>query len=469
MSFYKETLLMQLKLIFACSENFTIGLSNELPWHYKQDLLHFKKQTTQGRSNAVIMGKNTFLSLKKKALPNRYTIVLSKSLWKENFKSEECKVFPNLEQMFLFLQTHIFDNIFVIGGAKIYQCILENCIHLVDTIYMTKIKKVIDGDCFFPFEYLKEFYVHQFEKDKSEPILEYFVLKQRTTPSADKEYFKLLEDILKHGDFCKSRNDTETISKLGYKMEFSLEEGFPLLTSKKMYFGGIVKELLWFLRGQTDATILQSQNVHIWDGNTSAENLKKLGFSDRKPGDAGPIYGFQMRHFGAKYIDCDTDYKMEGFDQVNNVLYLLRNEPQSRRIILNMWDPSKIEDMVLPPCHVLYQFQVRHNKLSVVLYQRSGDVGLGVPFNIASAALMVHIFAKLTGYQVGTLHHFLGDAHIYKSHVQSLQGQLNRMPFFSPRLKIKDRQQKSVDDFEYDDFLLEGYQHADIIQMKMVV
>ena len=190
---------------------------------------------------------------------------------------------------------------------------------------------------------------------------------------------------------------------------------------------------------------------------------------DRKEFDGGPIYGFNFRHFGAKYIDCDTDYTGQGTDQVAEVLRLIREEPQSRRILINLWNPCELKNVCLPACHCLYQFYVEGDYLSCSMYQRSGDLGLGVPFNIASASLMTYMFAHLTNKIPKELIHTIGDAHIYKNHVDAVKEQLKRKPTPFPRVRIEDRGQKCVEDFKYEDFIVSGYEPHPSIKMDMAV
>jgi thymidylate synthase len=236
-----------------------------------------------------------------------------------------------------------------------------------------------------------------------------------------------------------------------------------------MFLKGIIEELLWFLRGDTNSKNLENKGVSIWKGNSCREALDDLGFYDRQDGDCGPIYGFNFRHYGAEYKDCDTNYTNCGYDQVKEVLRLLKEEPTSRRILINLWNPTSLKDTVLPACHVLYQFKVIGNKLSCSLYQRSGDVGLGVPFNIASASLLTIIFAKLSGLEPYELIHTIGDAHIYLDHEDGLKEQITRTPFTFPLLKIIDRSQCNVEDFSIDDFVISNYQCHEKIKLHMAV
>ena len=252
-------------------------------------------------------------------------------------------------------------------------------------------------------------------------------------------------------------------------MKWNLREGFPLLTTKKMFIRGVIEELLWFLSGNTNSNVLKEKKVHIWDKNGSRKYLDSIGLSQREEGDLGPVYGFNFRHFGATYKDFNTDYSGQGTDQIQYVLDLIKNNPESRRILLSLWNPNQLQEVALPACHVLYQFKVEGEFLSCCLFQRSGDIGLGVPFNIASASILTHILAKLTNKKAGTLTHFLGDAHIYKEHVDILKKQLKREPFVFPRLRIEDRKQEKVEDFLVSDFHIEGYFSHDTLTMPLIV
>lgn len=228
------------------------------------------------------------------------------------------------------------------------------------------------------------------------------------------QYQKLLSRVLEHGDKRETRNGT-VLSVFGASLECDLKEGFPLLTSKRVFFRGIVEELAWFLRGSTNVNELRDKKVHIWDLNS-----EQTGF------DAGPIYGFQWRHFGAPYTDCHADYKDKGIDQIKSIIDLLKTDPHSRRIVLSAWCPTQQEQMCLPPCHVMYQFYVESDgRLSVQMTQRSSDVFLGLPFNIASTALLVHLIAHQVDREPGRVIIRIGDTHIYEEHIEAcrLQGQ----------------------------------------------
>jgi len=283
------------------------------------------------------------------------------------------------------------------------------------------------------------------------------------------QYLNLIQRIIDTGNAKGDRTGTGTMSLFGAQMRFDLRDGtFPLLTTKKVFWRGIAEELFWFIRGSTDAKELQEKNVRIWDANGSRAFLDNLGFTDREEGDLGPVYGFQWRHFGAEYVDTKADYSGKGVDQLMDVIDKIKNKPNDRRIIMCAWNPADLNRMALPPCHCLVQFYVANGELSCQLYQRSADMGLGVPFNIASYALLTHMIAHVTNLKPGDFVHTLGDAHVYSNHVEPLKVQLQREPKSFPKLIIK-RQVEKIEDFRFEDFTVEGYEPHPKITMDMAV
>jgi len=283
------------------------------------------------------------------------------------------------------------------------------------------------------------------------------------------EYFDLVNKIINKGKFKPDRTGTGTISLFGAQMRFDLRnDTIPVLTSKRVFWRGVVEELLWFISGSTDSTVLTKKDVHIWDSNGSREFLEKSGLGHREEGDLGPVYGFQWRHFGAKYVDKNSDYSGKGIDQLQELIKRIKTDPYDRRLILTAWNPVDVPAMALPPCHCLAQFYVNDNELSCQLYQRSADVGLGIPFNIASYSLLTHMIAHLTNLKAGEFIHTLGDAHIYTNHVESLTEQLKRTPSEFPKLKFR-RHVDDIDDFRLEDIELIGYKPQSSIVMKMSV
>ncbi len=252
-----------------------------------------------------------------------------------------------------------------------------------------------------------------------------------------KQYLELANRILTEGNRRGDRTGTGTISVFGHQMTFDLEEGFPLLTTKKLHTKSIIYELLWFLRGDTNVHYLQDHGVRIWN-EWADEN-----------GDLGPVYGHQWRSWPAH--DGGT------IDQIKNVVEMIKNTPESRRLIVSAWNVADIDQMKLPPCHTMFQFYVAGGKLSCQLYQRSGDVFLGVPFNIASYALLTMMMAQVCGLKPGKFVHTLGDAHIYLNHIDQIKLQLTRKPYALPTMKINP-DVKDIFNFQYEDFELENYQ-----------
>lgn len=251
-----------------------------------------------------------------------------------------------------------------------------------------------------------------------------------------KQYLELLDRIMTEGVDKGDRTGTGTISVFGHQMRFNLEDGFPLLTTKKLHLKSIIYELLWFLKGDTNVKYLQDNGVRIWN---------EWADSD---GSLGHIYGYQWRSW--------PDYKGGHIDQIKQVVEQIKNNPDLRRIIVNAWNVADIENMNLPPCHMFFQFYVANGRLSMQMYQRSADTFLGVPFNIASYALLLQMMAQVTGLRAGDFVHTLGDAHIYKNHLEQVKLQLSRTPRPLPVMSLNP-EVKSIFDFKYEDFKLEGY------------
>lgn len=251
------------------------------------------------------------------------------------------------------------------------------------------------------------------------------------------QYLQLLDDVLKKGVQKTDRTGTGTMSLFGYQMHFNLEDGFPLLTTKKLHLKSIIYELLWFLQGSTNVNYLQENGVRIW--NEWA----------REDGNLGPIYGYQWRSW--------PDYHGENIDQISQVIESIKNNPDSRRHIVSAWNVGALKDMALPPCHILFQFYVAEGKLSCQLYQRSADIFLGVPFNIASYAILLMMVAQVTGLKPGTFVHTLGDAHIYNNHIEQVKLQLTRKPKKLPKMMLNP-DISSIFDFNYNDFQLVDYE-----------
>ena len=298
------------------------------------------------------------------------------------------------------------------------------------------------------------------------------------------QYLNLIENIIENGNWEEGRNG-KTQSIFGATMRFSLKDGkIPILTTKKMAWKTCLKELLWFIRGETDSKILQQQGVHIWNANTSREFLDSRGLTYYPEGIIGPGYGYQWRNFNANYncfsgkrlLDNDpNDFHKEtiqfkGIDQLQQIIDALKDSltRNSRRLIMTAWNPCQLHQMALPPCHVLCQFNVHHgNQLSCALYQRSNDVCLGTPFNIASYSFLTHLLAKHCGLEAYEFIHFMGNCHIYEDHLEPIKEQLTRKPYDFPYISIK-QIRENINDYQIDDFEVLEYKNHDSIKMKMV-
>jgi len=262
-----------------------------------------------------------------------------------------------------------------------------------------------------------------------------------------KQYLNLIDTVLKNGIIKKDRTGTGTISIFGHQAKYNLEKSFPLVTTKKVHLKSIIHELLWFLKGETNIKYLKENNVKIWD-DWADEN-----------GDLGPIYGYQWRSW--------PNHNGEKIDQIQNVIHGIKNNPHSRRLIVSAWNVGQISEMALPPCHSFFQFYVADEKLSCQLYQRSADIFLGVPFNIASYALLTIMIAQVCNLKPGTFVHTLGDAHLYLNHIEQAKLQLSRTPKQSPKMKIKKR--ASIFDFQFSDFELINYDSHPHIKAPIAV
>ena len=481
-------------LIVAVTPSDGIGANGSLPWKLSGDLKRFRGLTSKaqsGKTNAVIMGRKTWESLPVKPLPGRLNLIVSSSL-----KDASVSTFETVQSAIAHAkQDALVDKIFIIGGAGIYKAALEG--GWVDRAYVTRIG-IDDWKCdvFFPQKSLHDWkpvcvsktivengiphdYIeyekfndvqvtdNENEGDCNSDLMTVPRLSDKFSHE-EYQYLSMIEKIIKKGVKQEDRTGVGTLSVFGELMRFDLSESFPLLTTKRVFWKGVVEELLWFIKGDTNANRLAEKGVRIWDGNGSREFLDSRGLSHREVGDLGPVYGFQWRHFGAQYKDMHSDYTNEGVDQLMECINKVKNNPTDRRIIMTAWNPAHLSEMALPPCHMFAQFNVADGKLSCAMYQRSCDMGLGVPFNIASYSLLTCMMAQVCGLQPGEFIHNLGNAHVYLNHVEPLKEQLKRTPRPFPILKINPLVDE-IDKFSFDDFKLIGYHPWGKIAMEMAV
>ena len=442
------------EIIVAHDNKGGIGLNNKIPWYIPEDLKHFKEVTT---GNVVIMGRKTYESIGKK-LPNRINIILSKTMQK--IMTEDFIVFNDPWECVKFCLNNFNKKLFVIGGAEIYEWFLEN--KLVSVEHITTIKLNYNCVVKYPRNYVND--EHYLTDTKCNNNV-YKIFTRTLINTEEKEFLKLGREILS-GNNKQDRTGTGTLSLFGKQLTFDLKNNtFPLLTTRKMFFRGIFEELMLFIRGQTDSSILENKNVNIWKGNTSEEFLKSRGLN-LPPGDMGPSYGFLFRHFGDKYKTCKDIYT-GGIDQLYNVINTIKTNPNDRRMIISLWDPQQVDNCPLPPCLYNYQFYVNNCELSCMMTQRSSDFALAGGWNIATGALLTYLIASVTDTKPSKLIWNLGDAHIYNNLKKQFEEQLERMPFIFPKIFINKK--NNIEDYLFEDVKIYGYSFHDSIPLTMNV
>jgi thymidylate synthase len=467
---------MSLNCIVTLSNNYGIGFNNTLPWNIPEDLAHLEELT---RNNIVVMGRKTYDSLPDKHIlfKNRVNIVITSHA--TTTKADNV-LFEDLDNTKSYIKQLIKKDrhVFIIGGDELYKQFTDT----YDNMYITYIDKKYECDTYFTppsFKYsLTSYsYAESFKYDDTMSATYRFLTYKKTrlyindAYHCDTVYKGLAMKILSYGSKREDRTGTGTISHFGNMIEFDISEYVPALTTKKLFWKSVIKELLWFLRGDTDATILNNQGVSIWKGNSSKEAQNKIGLGHLKEGDCGANYSFQWKHFGATYGTCDDDYTGQGVDQIAYIENLLKTDKHSRRIFLSGWNPTDLTKTVLPPCHVSCQFYVDNDdNLSCHMYQRSCDVFLGLPFNILSYTVLTYILAARCGLKPARLCISIGDTHVYNDHVAQIREQLQRPSFSMPKLVV-DETIKSKDwkDITIDDFDLIGYFCNPAIKAKMSV
>lgn len=464
-----------------------IGKAGDLPWGprtLKTDLKFFQTTTTHtehaGKRNAVIMGRKTWDSIpaKFRPLPYRLNVVLTRStttnqddaVW---FRNDLQSVVDELHK------DDTVESIFIIGGNDVYAAAFA--LGIVTEVFATVVHKEFDGcDAFFPQFPLADFdspsTVHALDEEAGIKF-EILHFAKRNNKRAkvvenheELQYLDLVREILTSGQVKGDRTGTGTKSVFGRTMRFSLRNGvIPLLTTKRTFWRGVAIELLWFISGRTNAKELSDQGVNIWEGNSSRKYLDSIGLEHREVGDLGPVYGFQWRHFGAQYKTMHDNYDGQGVDQIKELIDMIKRDPNSRRLILSAWNPTCIKEMALPPCHVMCQFYVSNEgELSCQMYQRSADMGLGVPFNIASYSLLTMLIAKCCGLKCGDFVHVIGDCHVYLNHEEALWEQLKNEPRPFPTLNIK-TDNVDIEKFKFEDLELTGYDPHKPIKMDMAI
>lgn len=419
------------------SDKIGIGKGGRLPWYCPSELQIFREKTAD---SVLIMGKNTVRSLPK-ALVGRIILTLTTTL------CDDLDTFYSLEDALAYAEkTYPHKKVFVCGGGKLYDYVFREMPSMISKLHLSVMKDPYECDTFVQFD----MNLWSIEEKLEEKQFNYYLMKY--TPHGEGQYLKLIKEILHKGKKKIGRNG-ETLSLFCQNMVFDLRDGFPLLTTKQMFFIGIIEEFLFFFRGETDTKKLEAKGINIWKENTSRKALDSLGLTDRKEGDMGPMYGFQWRNFNA-----NVETKKGGTDQLEKVIDELKTDPDSRRIIMTTFNPAQADEGVLYPCHsIVIQFYVDGNDLDMYVYNRSADLFLGVPFNIASSALLLHFVSKITGYNPRYFYLTLGDVHIYDNLINQCRTQIERIPYTFPLLITP--QTKSIGDVEAltsNDFKLEN-------------
>lgn len=457
---------MPINIIVAFTQkNFGIGKDNKLPWNIPDDLRRFKSLT---KDSVIIMGRKTWESLPIKPLKNRFNIIISS----KPIISYEFAISMSAESAYNYAYNYKDkEKIFIIGGCEVYKLFMP----IVNNIYATIIYNDIVCDTFFPIKYFDKFKINSYSTihTHNEYNYQYIDYVRYNKIHDEYEYLNLLNRIIR--DDClsirKDRTNVGTYSIFGYSMNFDISESIPFLTTKFLPIKTILKELIFFMKGQTDNNILIKQGVNIWTANTTKEFLNNRGLYDYKEGDMGPMYGVSFRSFGCKYEGCDKNYLGEGFDQLTEIVKSIKKDPYSRRHIMTTFNPSEIKNSVLAPCHgISIQFYVEDMYLSCSVYNRSQDVFLGMPFNIAMYSILTYIIAKKCNLKPYKLIVFTGDTHIYSNHEDQVKLQLERIPLPFPILEISDNIiDKNFEDINIDDFKIHGYIYHPSIKAPMAV
>jgi len=427
-----------------------IAFKGGIPWKCKEDLQLFRQLT---KNSTLVVGRKTAETLPE--LKDRKVYCVGSSV--EGDKNG-CVV-GNLEEILSLVGGEKERKVFLAGGQSLYKHFLLQPEFLLK-IHLSLIKENHPCDQFIS---ISTDWVVETEEDRGTFI--YYTLVYRPEEA---NYVKLVKELLS-ADVRKTRNSL-TRSVFFRTLKFDLRKGFPLLTTKKMFFKGVVEEFLFFIRGETDSKVLEDKGVKIWKGNTERKFLDSVGMRDRREGLMGPLYGYQWRYFNAKYEEKTGKPIEKGVDQLQLCIDTIKNDPASRRIILTSFNPAQAAEGVLYPCHsLIIQFYVNGKTLSMSVYNRSQDILLGTPFNIASSALLLTLVAGLSGLEAGELHMALGDVHIYEEHIKPASEMFDRQPYTFPKLKIKEVSSlEEAEKLDYSDFKLENYRSHPAIKACMV-
>ena len=474
-------------IVAICKKNYGIGKDNAIPWNLGTDLSYFKRITTESNNgkNVVIMGRNTWESIpyKYKPLSDRVNIVLTSNDL-EYDGVHFCKSLDDSIELINMMDGVNKDNIFIIGGERLYREAInhENC----SKVYVTEIYNHFECDKFFPKlgDNYKLITVSKFQEENGVHFRflqyqnDYFIYEDIYGKSIiwrneeEYQYLDTLGNILTNGLDRDDRTGVGTKSVFGMQYKYDISDTFPLLTTKRVFIRAVFEELMLYLRGHTDNGKLQEKGIHIWDGNTTREFLDKRGLSHYKENDMGETYGFNFRHYGGEYNGYDKDYQNVGCDQLEYILDLIRTDPTSRRIIINLWNPHTLHKATLPSCLSQYQFYVdtKNKKLNLQIYLRSSDFFLANNWNTCTGALFMHLICNLVDIDLtpGILTVVTGDTHLYNNHLDQVKENLERIPRPFPKLIIK-KELDNIENFSWEDIKLIDYNPYPNIKVLMAV
>lgn len=446
-------------LVASVDVKMGIAKRGKIPWNNHADIKHFRELTTH---NIVIMGRKTWDGLpdKFRPLPNRVNVVISKS---SNVKMGNIGLYPDflfgsVDECVLHFNAAVNKKVnkgkklFVIGGEQIYYQFTNR--DLIGELYITHINRDYGCDQFLR--------VHKFSELRfsKEMLLDISTVSRlyHVTNNEENQFLALMKEIIDHGEKRPDRTGAGTLSVFSRELRFDLSNGkIPMMTTRPVSLRYVFEELMWILRGQTNNKILNGKKIHIWDDNTTRSFLDKQGLTHLPEGDIGPSYGFQMRHFGAPYTDCRQNYNQHGVDQLSNVIHLLKTDPYNRRIIINLWNPTQLNQMALPPCLYGYQFYVSNGYLCCKLIQRSSDIALAGSHNCVAGALLVRMLCVVTGLIPGEVIWSPADIHIYINQIPDVTEQLSRIPKPFPTLTLGIPKDNNILNFTYEHLQLLNY------------
>lgn len=448
------------KIVIACDDNYGIGKNGTIPWDIPGDRILFKQITD---NSVVICGRKTLETLP--LLKGRKVFCITNSNI-EHIKSNNPYVpFPNINALESFIiLNRVKEDLYVIGGKEIYELFLDK----TTTIHFSLIPGDFNCDRVVTRNMLDDFICSV--EDKHDNFV-YRILTRQSDDFCESQYIRLCERVLQEGDHRQTRN-SQVLSVFNSHLTWDLRQGFPLLTTKKMFLKGVVEELLFFLRGDTDTGILEQKKVNIWKHNTSSEFLESVNLPYQK-GVMGPMYGFQWRFFNADFEVKDGKIVTtnKGIDQLGYVINEIKNNPSSRRIMMTTFNPNHSSKGVLFPCHsIINQFYVDGDFIDMFCYNRSQDLFLGCPFNIASSSLLLILIATITQKTPRFVYLTLGDVHIYKDHIDSVKKQVKNIKYKFPTLTLTKNVNdvKDIETLSFSDFILENYMHNPVIKSSMI-